>query len=44
MLPQGQCKPNAMKLASIAEVQPELANSICKGTTFFAIEGIIYAF
>ena len=37
MLPQGQCKPNAMKLASIAEVQPELANFNLQRYDFYLI-------
>ena len=31
---QGRCKPNAIKLALIAEVPPVLANFISKGTYF----------
>jgi len=32
---QGQCKPNAIELARIAEVQPVLADFIGKGRAFF---------
>jgi len=39
---QGQCKPNAIELARIAEVQPVLADFIGKGRAFFNAKHVFF--